>query len=116
MKPNILALKLDANQLIVDFYLPEDLFWFKGHFPVQPILPGVAQLDWALTFAQEHLHASLTLKNIKALKFQMPLLPKDQARLTLTLNQAASLLDFSYQREQDSIWHPISSGKISVCL
>ena len=33
----------DATHLEIDLYLDPALLWFKGHFAVQPLLPGVAQ-------------------------------------------------------------------------
>ncbi len=34
-----------AGEAEIVLHLPATLFWFKGHFAVQPLLPGVAQLD-----------------------------------------------------------------------
>lgn len=38
------------GQAEITFSLEPEMFWFKGHFAVQPLLPGVAQLDWVMHF------------------------------------------------------------------
>ena len=49
--PEIGRLQPDPQHLEITFYLDPDLLWFKGHFAVQPLLPGVAQLDWVMHYA-----------------------------------------------------------------
>ena len=48
----MLPVELNAQQqgatLTLRLHADAELFWFRGHFPTLPILPGVAQLDWAL--------------------------------------------------------------------
>ena len=39
--PEIGRLQPDPQHLEITFYLDPDLLWFKGHFAVQPLLPGV---------------------------------------------------------------------------
>lgn len=43
MKPHeIERHQAQANHLEIVLHLRADLFWFRGHFAVQPLLPGVA--------------------------------------------------------------------------
>src|SRR5690606_37926347 len=42
----------DAGQALLTFDLDPALAVFDGHFPGYPILPGVAQLDWAVRFGR----------------------------------------------------------------
>ncbi len=52
MKPHeIERHQAQANHLEIVLHLRADLFWFRGHFAVQPLLPGVAQIDWAMSYA-----------------------------------------------------------------
>lgn len=39
------------QHLEIVLHLDPALFWFQGHFAVQPLLPGVAQLDWVMHYA-----------------------------------------------------------------
>lgn len=43
----------DAESLEAELEFPPDGIWFAGHFPGVPILPGVAQLFFARTFARK---------------------------------------------------------------
>ncbi len=52
MKPHeIERHQAQTNHLEIVLHLRADLFWFRGHFAVQPLLPGVAQIDWAMSYA-----------------------------------------------------------------
>jgi 3-hydroxymyristoyl/3-hydroxydecanoyl-(acyl carrier protein) dehydratase len=82
------------------FELPPDLFWFGGHFEGTPILPGVAQLHWALVFARKVFPAAgdAVFNEAPAVKFFSPLVPGDRCKLSLTYDIAAARLTFSYAR------------------
>jgi acyl-CoA synthetase (AMP-forming)/AMP-acid ligase II/3-hydroxymyristoyl/3-hydroxydecanoyl-(acyl carrier protein) dehydratase len=77
-----------------------DLAVFDGHFPQYPILPGVAQVDWAVQCAREvfALNGRAFLR-LEALKFQRVVRPG--ATITLQLNWSAehARLGFSYHSE-----------------
>jgi len=49
--------------------IPAGLAWFDGHFPDAPILPGVAQVGWAIAFAREHFALGGDPKRIERVKF-----------------------------------------------
>ena len=44
------------QQLEVVLHLDPELSWFRGHFAVQPLLPGVAQIDWVMHYASYQRH------------------------------------------------------------
>ena len=68
--------------------VPADLPHFAGHFPGQPVLPGVVQLEWALALARERLGFEGTPNALEALKFRAPLLPGEEFELELELASA----------------------------
>ena len=67
------------------------LIWFKGHFPEQPILAGVVQLNWAGLLTQELYGFQETPASIARLKFQHVVLPPAVLELTLTLMSPQSV-------------------------
>ncbi|MBJ7222265.1 MULTISPECIES: 3-hydroxyacyl-ACP dehydratase FabZ family protein [unclassified Brenneria] len=93
----------------------EDLFWFKGHFPGQPLLPGVAQLDWALRYAAELLAPGWRFSSVENIKFQQPILPGKILRLVLVWHADKQWLTFSYHILDDEAERIASSGKIKLC-
>ncbi|ALB68556.1 (3R)-hydroxymyristoyl-ACP dehydratase [Cronobacter dublinensis] len=104
-----------SHQAEIVLRLDPTLFWFKGHFPVQPLLPGVAQLDWVMHYAQAILAPDYRFQGIQNVKFQAPLLPGCDVLLTLDWNEARNVLSFSYHRLAGETRVLSSSGKIKLC-
>jgi 3-hydroxymyristoyl/3-hydroxydecanoyl-(acyl carrier protein) dehydratase len=101
MLPVELHAEQQGDTLTLRLHVVADLFWFRGHFPTLPILPGVAQLDWAL-------HYGLT---------RLAIGKSFAAELALQLQWQAekSLLSFSYSLINGDVATVASSGKIRLC-
>lgn len=80
--PEIGRLQPDPQHLEITLYLDPGLLWFKGHFAVQPLLPGVAQLDWVMHYASA-LAPGYRFHSIQNVKFAAPLLPENTVTLAL---------------------------------
>ncbi|WP_428944152.1 hydroxymyristoyl-ACP dehydratase [Pantoea sp. FN060301] len=116
MKPHeITRHQAHLQQLKIALHLNPDLFWFKGHFAVQPLLPGVAQLDWVMHYATGVLVPGWRFHSIQNVKFQAPLLPEMTVTLALNWQEDRQLLAFSYQSHDGEARHTASSGKIRLC-
>ena len=111
MQPQVLSKHRQDHCVTLELLLPAELFWFRGHFPEQPILPGVTQLNWVMTFAREELQLSANFAGFDVVKFQQPLLPGQQVTLSIDWIPEKHKLLFSYQRGEKQA----SSGKISLC-
>jgi acyl-coenzyme A synthetase/AMP-(fatty) acid ligase len=70
---------------------------FDGHFPGSPILPGVAQVDWAIAFARERFDMPARFLRLDTLKFSQPALPGMHLDVELTWNAATATLQFEYR-------------------
>ncbi|MDR1889881.1 MAG: AMP-binding protein [Zoogloeaceae bacterium] len=77
-------------------YLDPELIWFEGHFPHLPVLPGVAQVDWAAHFGRLHFGFTAPVGNVSGLKFQHLLRPGDTPCLELYFHKDRQTLEFSY--------------------
>ncbi|MFG6655798.1 hydroxymyristoyl-ACP dehydratase [Scandinavium sp. M-37] len=116
MKPREIERHQPAPQVLsIVLHLDPDLFWFQGHFDVQPLLPGVAQLDWVMHYATTLLAPGFRFHSIQNVKFQAPLLPETTVTLELAWQVDKQLLTFSYQRHDGDERHTASSGKIRLC-
>ncbi len=73
--------------------VPENLASCDGHFPMNPIVPGVVQLDWVMTAARDVWENLPTPIRIEALKFKTLLLPGQE--FELALQRTGSKLSFT---------------------
>ncbi|STQ91328.1 AMP-binding protein [Iodobacter fluviatilis] len=72
--------------------------FFDGHFNTAPILPGVAQLEWALCLARELFELPAAFLRMEVLKFQQLIRPGSQIQLELkTLSKdTETMLTFKF--------------------
>ncbi|MGL4603748.1 MAG: AMP-binding protein, partial [Iodobacter sp.] len=72
--------------------------FFNGHFAGSPVLPGVAQIDWALRLARELFQLPSCFLRLENIKFQQVILPGHQVQLSLKITEKAgeSLLGFDF--------------------
>ncbi|WP_156294526.1 beta-hydroxyacyl-ACP dehydratase [Serratia oryzae] len=116
MKPHeIERRQAQPQQAEIVLRLDPNLFWFNGHFATQPLLPGVAQLEWVMSYASQLLAPGFRFHSIPNVKFQAPLLPENIVTLTLNWQEERQILTFSYQRHDGESRHTASSGKIRLC-
>ncbi len=70
---------------------------FAGHFPGQPILSGLIQVDWAARLGQETFGPLGRFQGLEHLKFQAPILPDEPLELRLEWAPEAGHLRFRYR-------------------
>lgn len=106
--PRVVETRRQADAIALTLDLPVDHPMFQGHFPEQAMLPGVAQLGWALQLGRincpglEHRR----FLGVDKLKFSRIIQPGK--RLELELRATDSRLSFSYRDAQGEF----SSGHI----
>ena len=103
---------LSQNQLdgvwTLRLAVPPDLAFFSGHFPTTPVLPGVVQIDWAISLGQQLLDLPPRFGGMEVLKFQQLVRPGDEIELTLGFDPQRSKLHFAYRHGDAAC----SSGRI----
>ena len=57
--------------------VPADSLWFQGHFPGDPMLPGIAQLHLVLETLKESLGEGLRLTGLKRVRFKRIIRPDE---------------------------------------
>ena len=66
--------------------VPENSVWFKGHFPGEPILPGLALISTvyeAVLKDASHRGESLKISSLKRVRFTGPVRPGEKMALIL---------------------------------
>jgi 3-hydroxymyristoyl/3-hydroxydecanoyl-(acyl carrier protein) dehydratase len=94
------ARRRETAQGQAEFELEVDpgLLGFQGHFPEDPILPGVVQVDWAIHFGREAFGPMGAFAGIRNLKFMEIIRPGEPLALRLTLDPAG--IRFAFQGSQ----------------
>ena len=90
--------------------IPENLFYFQGHFPQAAVLPGVAQLDWVMSYLNKYYGVDKRkLSSVDALKFQIIVRPN--YTIDLKLNKIKdNKFGFSYS----SVHGQHASGRVVI--
>ncbi|MGE9550490.1 3-hydroxyacyl-ACP dehydratase FabZ family protein [Erwinia amylovora] len=114
MLPVELSCQQQGGQAEIVLRAQAELFWFRGHFPGQPILPGVAQLDWVMHYGLKLLAPDKAFSSVENIKFQQPILPGSTLKLMLSWNAAKNWLLFDYQILGAEQPQRASSGKIAL--
>ncbi len=89
----------EPRQAEIEFLLDPALAVFEGHFPQAPILPGVAQVDWAIRLGREAFDLPPRFLRLDALKFQRTAGPDTRIHLRLDWDPARGSLSFRYQSD-----------------
>lgn len=107
----ILLLTLSASELTMDktklntsVTVGKDAPWFSGHFPENPILPGVAQLNLVVDLICRCTKKKLRLAGLSRIKFRKIVTPGEL--LDIRVNCVKTNEQYSFQ---------ITSGSDDVC-
>lgn len=57
--------------------VPSDSIWFQGHFPGDPLLPGIAQLHLVMETIRTSLNADVLLTGLKRVRFKRVIRPHE---------------------------------------
>lgn len=87
-------LQRGAAKAQAELLISPDLYHFQGHFPEQPILPGVVQIDWAITLARSIYTLPPRLVRMEALKFQALIEPGMRLLVDLDWQAERGVLEF----------------------
>lgn len=74
---------------------------FAGHFPGDPILSGLIQVDWAIRLGRDAFGFPGSFRALEHLKFQAPIRPAEPVELRLSWDAARGHLDFLYSGQGD---------------
>lgn len=83
-QPQVRAVRHSADAVELDLFVARSLDFFPDHFPRLGILPGVVQVDWAITLGRAHFDLAGDFRGLRGLKFQHPIFPDSAVTLALS--------------------------------
>jgi acyl-coenzyme A synthetase/AMP-(fatty) acid ligase/3-hydroxymyristoyl/3-hydroxydecanoyl-(acyl carrier protein) dehydratase len=93
-KPAERLLEQEPHRVLMELTVPADLLYFNGHFEGAPILPGVVQLDWAISYGRRYFALAPQFLGMLGLKFQRVITPGMVVQLELLHDPQKSSLAF----------------------
>lgn len=81
--PDVIRTEVQGEERVLHLYVADNLAWFDGHFPGDPILPAVVQIDWAIHFGAACGLDPDRFSGMKRLKFHAVIVPDTELQLTL---------------------------------
>lgn len=95
--PSVSAInRISGDEVVLDIGVASDHPAFDGHFPGQPILPGVVQIDWAVRLAADYLATGCRVATDFQVKFRRVIRPGDGINLKLKVDREKQTLSFEY--------------------
>ena len=80
--------RASENKLTAGVEFPEESPWFDGHFPQEPILPGIAQVAVVHDLLCRAL-GKLPVREIGRVRFKRKISPLDKLAVTVTRDEDA---------------------------
>jgi 3-hydroxymyristoyl/3-hydroxydecanoyl-(acyl carrier protein) dehydratase len=93
--PKVLRRETGVEELFV-LRPDQDNLAFQGHFPGNPILPGVIQVDWAIRFGAQVFGVLGDFLGISNLKFMSIIQPSETLELRLSYQRDVGRLEFRF--------------------
>jgi 3-hydroxyacyl-[acyl-carrier-protein] dehydratase len=84
------SLEGNRNGIHVQVKLMPEHAIFKGHFPGQPVLPGVCMLDMITEITGEHLHGQFRISEATMIKFLRMIDPQKNPVIHLEIHYEVS--------------------------
>ncbi len=102
-----------VGEIEASCFVPTDSSWFEGHFPGEPILPGIALIH---TVQQTILHNAqkkneqVRLGELRKVRFVQPVRPGETLKLNIAREDAGDEIVYSFKILKDE--NIVSSGLI----
>lgn len=107
---SIRELSLSAsNEISASVETGLDSPWFSGHFPGDPILPGIAQLAMVFEAIEQGCDRKFTVSGVRRVKFRQIVRPDVHMRVVV-----APLGNYSYSFRLMAAGEPACKGIIEV--
>ena len=101
-----------GDALLLSLFIPANLYYFDGHFPGRPVLPGVVQTHWAVHYGREHWGELGDFSGLEAVKFQQIVIANQTLQLRLEYQPDKGKLYFAYTSDSAAGLIANASGRV----
>ena len=108
------GLTASGGELSARFRFPESFIGFQGHFPEKKILPGVCQLQCAMSLVEERMKRQVVLREAVMVKFFHPIEPDQEIACTCTGMQEGTDSEFTLKAVMSRDGQKVSEMKLRV--
>jgi 3-hydroxymyristoyl/3-hydroxydecanoyl-(acyl carrier protein) dehydratase len=92
---------MTSDEMVADVVVPRDSPWFCGHFPEDPVLPGIAQLG--IVFDMITYQKQFRLVNMKRVRFKKIIRPDDILKISLSSVPISEREDVSENNKENPL-------------
>ena len=106
---------ITPNEIEALAYVPTDSSWFLGHFPNEPILPGIAliyMVQQAIIQDATAKGEKITFEALKRVRFTQPVRPGESLKLNVTSAEAGEKTLFTFKVVHEE--NIVCSGQIAA--
>ncbi|MBV5318222.1 MAG: hypothetical protein JZU50_10490 [Desulfobulbaceae bacterium] len=100
---------LGSGETLAQVVVNDESLWFSGHFPDNPILPGIAQLNMVADIIALSRQESLYIKRLNRVKFKKIVRPGEQLTIHATATSTTGLYTFHITHETQAVCSGIMS-------
>lgn len=88
------------NEIEASCFVPADSPWFEGHFPGEPILPGIAivhTVEQAILKDIQKNNERVVLDELRRIRFVQPVRPGEELKITVLREDTSGEILFSFK-------------------
>jgi len=88
------------NDIEASCFVPADSPWFEGHFPGEPILPGIAivhTVEQAILKDIQKNNERVVLDELRRIRFVQPVRPGEELKITVLREDTGGEILFSFK-------------------
>ena len=102
----------EKNEISADIRVPSDSPWFDGHFPGEPILPGVAQIGMVFDAIRKAHPPNLMISSVRRVRFKHIIRPDDQLKIiAVPLKQETDSYSFRILVQDETVCSGVMTVK-----
>ncbi len=83
----VVEVAVDELNIVAAISLNKNHEVYKGHFPDQPVVPGVIQLQIIKEILENHMEKKLLMSNLIQVKYLIPILPGNYPQLLVSISK-----------------------------